>query len=490
MILIILIIIGCTKDESCDNCTGSNQPPTAAAGLDQEITLPNNSVSLDGSGSKDSDGAVSAWLWTKISGPDAFDIVSPTTAKTVVKDLIGGIYQFELNVTDDVGLTAKDTVKVSVIGSSYTNYPPVANAGPDQYITLPSNSTILDGSGSIDDHFITYYEWYKISGPSSFNIVNAFTSQTELTDLVEGVYEFGLLVSDRDDLESIDTVQITVVSASPPCTNCKIVFVSNRDGNNEIYKCNLDGSNITRLTNNPAAEGQPTWSPDGARIAFIRSNTSYGAGDLFIMTADGSNVTQVTFNKHVMYPAWSPDNIRIAFTEVVSMNITSMINLVSGEISLLPVEGASVIPCPSWSPDGTKIAFDSDWYAWDFISDIFTISPNGTERNILTSTFFNDYDYWRPAWSPDGMRLSVTIYSMNSRGSDPSSIGLMNADGSGLTIIKTGIALEPFNVTRTSWSSDGTQIIYTENKTIKWVATDGSASGELITNAWDADWQH
>ena len=58
-------------------------------------------------------------------------------------------------------------------------------------------------------------------------------------------------------------------------------------------------------------------------------------------------------------------------------------------------------------------------------------------------------------------------------------------------IIKTGIGITTNDSeTRTSWSPDGTRIAYTESKTIKWVAANGSASGIIITNGWDADWKH
>src|SRR5207302_2193555 len=51
--------------------------------------------------------------------------------------------------------------------------------------------------------------------------------------------------------------------------NGKIAFVSDRDGNFEIYVMDADGSNQTRLTNNPAHDGEPAWSPDGAKIVFV-----------------------------------------------------------------------------------------------------------------------------------------------------------------------------------------------------------------------------
>ncbi|HJS53078.1 MAG TPA: hypothetical protein VJ765_01000, partial [Chitinophagaceae bacterium] len=180
-----------------------------------------------------------------------------------------------------------------------TNRPPVANAGADQVINLPSNSINLNGSASTDpDNNIASSQWTKISGPSSFTIANPNAVQTQVTNLVEGVYQFELKVTDRFGLYDKDTMQATVRNYSqpspPPCTTCKIVFVSARDGNNEIYTSNTDGSNITRLTNDPGYDDQPAWSPDGTRIAFISSRT--GESELYIMNADGSNLMQRTFS--------------------------------------------------------------------------------------------------------------------------------------------------------------------------------------------------
>ena len=364
------------------------------------------------------------------------------------------------------------------------NQPPVANAGTDQAIPLPSNTINLNGGRSTDpNNNISSYVWTKISGPSSFNIVNANAVQTQVTNLVQGIYQFELKVTDARGLFDKDTIQVTVMmNLPPPCTSCKIVFVSDRDGNDEIYSCNADGSNVTRLTNDPAADGQPAWSPDGTRIVFVRGF------DLWIMNADGSNAVQRTFTQDADNPAWSPDGTRIAFTNY-SYNSVFLMNLASGAVSPLPnTEGSSVVPDPDWSPDGTKIAFESDRLRWDFRSDIFTISPNGSG---LTFILYGDDDYWRPSWSPDGTRLSVTINNVISgtTGNTDGSIGVMNLNSTGLRIIRSGLLIETFIGTRTSWSPDGTGIAYTENKTIKWVAADGSAAGTIIANGWDADWK-
>jgi hypothetical protein len=232
-----IFFFACKKDKSCEGCINGNKPPTAVAGPNQIITLPTDSVSLDGNASSDPDGTISEWLWTKISGPASFIFNNSATAKTVVKNLIVGVYQFELKITDDKGLSATDTMQLVVDAVSPTNRPPIANAGSDTTIILPANTINLEGSRSTDsDNNITSYAWTKISGPSSFNIVNANAVQTQVTNLVENVYHFELKVTDAGGLFSKDTVQVTVnsipitASCEPfnrPIVNAQLIPVGN-----------------------------------------------------------------------------------------------------------------------------------------------------------------------------------------------------------------------------------------------------------------------
>ena len=99
----------------CEGCaTKNNKPPIAVAGPDQVITLPADSVLLDGKQSSDPDGIISSYLWTKISGPTSFSIVNVNVVQTQLGNLIEGVYQIELKVTDAGGLFSKDTVQVAV----------------------------------------------------------------------------------------------------------------------------------------------------------------------------------------------------------------------------------------------------------------------------------------------------------------------------------------------------------------------------------------
>src|SRR5205823_4286776 len=82
-----------------------NVPPFANAGVDQSITLPANSLTLNGSGSFDGDGTISSYSWSKISGPASYGIANPNSVSTVVNALVQGTYLFRLVVTDNSGAT-------------------------------------------------------------------------------------------------------------------------------------------------------------------------------------------------------------------------------------------------------------------------------------------------------------------------------------------------------------------------------------------------
>ena len=216
-----IFLISCKKERSCEGCREKNQPPIARAGNDTAIILPIDSVTLNGSASTDPDGTITSYKWTKVSGPVSSNIGNPDSSKTLVKSLVKGVYKFELTVTDNGGLSAKDTMQVTVNDQSQTNQPPLANAGTDQTIVLPTNNVTIDGSGSSDpDNNITSYAWTKISGPSSFNITNTNAVKTQVTNLERGVYQFELKVTDAGGLFSKDTVQITVNAVvSTACDN-------------------------------------------------------------------------------------------------------------------------------------------------------------------------------------------------------------------------------------------------------------------------------
>ena len=86
----------------------------------------------------------------------------------------------------------------------------------------------------------------------------------------------------------------------------QIVFTSRRDGNNEIYVMDADGENQENLSNHPAYDAQPDWSPDGTKIAFVSRRD--GVSQIYVMDADGKNVIRLTEGQgRTEDPDWSPD---------------------------------------------------------------------------------------------------------------------------------------------------------------------------------------
>src|SRR5690606_38775362 len=135
-----------------------NQAPTANAGANQSITLPENKVTLTGSG-QDTDGSIVKYQWTKKSGPVNYQFDKAANATTEVSNLTQGVYVFELIVTDNDGATASSTLPVPV--NTEPNQAPTANAGANQAITSPDNKVTLHGSGEDTDGVIVKYQWTK-----------------------------------------------------------------------------------------------------------------------------------------------------------------------------------------------------------------------------------------------------------------------------------------------------------------------------------------
>ncbi|MGE5464120.1 MAG: DPP IV N-terminal domain-containing protein [Syntrophothermus sp.] len=165
----------------------------------------------------------------------------------------------------------------------------------------------------------------------------------------------------------------------------RIVFTNNGNG---IWVMRPDGKNAHAISHKDDID--PTWSPDGMRIAFASSRS--GQRQLYVMDSDGSDVEQLTdLNNMGGRSTWSPDGTKIAFYRgpegdhnifVVDVATKSITRLTSGGDNL----------GPSWSPDGNWIAFTS---FRDGNNEIYIIHPDGKGLTRLTNSPTSD---WQPRW--------------------------------------------------------------------------------------------
>jgi dipeptidyl aminopeptidase/acylaminoacyl peptidase len=273
-----------------------------------------------------------------------------------------------------------------------------------------------------------------------------------------------------------------VARAAFPGANGKLVFETNRDGNEEIYTMNSDGSNRVDLTRNPAEDTDPRWSADGARIVFASNRT--GNYQIYTMNADGGGVTRVTHDANDdRRPTWTADG-QILFqngtfpdraifrinadgnglqqlTPVSSDNATVAAAPRGGRIAFSSTRGDGtqrlytanadgsaaklVLPSPpgpetadveaDWSPRANQLLFERFIFGGPVTTDLYVVRTDGSGLRRLTNT--PDRLELQPAWSPDGTKITFLGFTAVGTPDEHGAVYTMNADGSGVTEIST-----------------------------------------------------
>ncbi|UII30977.1 tandem-95 repeat protein [Fulvivirga ulvae] len=335
-----------------------NVAPVANAGPDKNITLPTNSVILNGNAS-DSDGTIASYAWTKISGPATFTLSGQNTATLTANNLVAGTYVFRLTVTDDDGASHFDNATVSVAPAT-VNQSPVAEAGANQNITLPTNSVVLNGSGTDPDGTIASYAWAQVSGPSTATLSGAGTSTLNAGNLIEGTYTFQLTVTDNQGASGSDNVTVTVAALNTP----PIVYAG-------------ADVNLVLPTNNVDITGTATDS-DGTIASTLWTQVS-GAAAAFTVSGNTISITGLAAGTYIFRFRATDDDGDFAQDDVevivTASNVLPTVNAGPDKSVTLPTNTVNLTGTANDS-DGTIVS-----YNWSIIS-----GPVATLTNQNTAT--------------------------------------------------------------------------------------------------------
>lgn len=269
-------------------------------------------------------------------------------------------------------------------------------------------------------------------------------------------------------------------SVEPDETNYhnKILFTSNRNGKEQLYMVNSDGTNLQQITSGNFSNRAGRWSPDASKIICNTDENITTAGmRMVIMNSDGTNRKLIGIGSQM---SWSPDGEKIVFmfwpaelgeytTYIYRINLDGTNNF-----QLTNNEGVWD-GTPNWSPDGELIAFASsrDYSSPGTFSEIYLMNADGTSQQRLT--FTDSLTNTNPTWSPDGKKIAFSCNGL---------IALMNYDGSEMRILanlSTGGMI--------SWSPDGSLIAFGAGQ-IYTIKEDGSDIRNLLTDStvWGVDW--
>uniref|UniRef100_A0A8C8ZGD5 KIAA0319 n=1 Tax=Prolemur simus TaxID=1328070 RepID=A0A8C8ZGD5_PROSS len=246
-----------------------DDPPVANAGPNRTITLPQNSITLNGNQSSD-DHQIVLYQWSLAPGSEDKKVAMQgvQTPYLHLSAMQEGDYTFQLMVTDSS--RQQSTAVVTVTVQPETNRPPVAVAGPDKELVFPVESATLDGSRSSDDHGIVFYHWEHVRGPNAVEMENIDKAIATVTGLQVGTYHFRLTVKDQEGLSSTSTLTVAV-----------------KKENNSPPRAQAGGRHVLVLPNNSITLDGSRSTDDQGIVSYlwIRDGQSPAAGDVI----DGSD---------------------------------------------------------------------------------------------------------------------------------------------------------------------------------------------------------
>jgi flagellar hook assembly protein FlgD len=305
----------------------------------------------------------------------------------------------------------------------------IDNTPPEQptYLTATTedSAAILSWNPITTPEVSDVYNVYRSSTYNgSYAKINSFPALSPTfkeIGLVNGVrYWYKVTAGDRAGNETDYT---NYIAATPGILNStRIAFESYRTGNFEIFKINIDGGGLTNLTGSGAREQDPSYSPDGSRMAYA------GNDNIYIMNADGSGKTFLVGGNNAS-PNFSPDGTKIVFSSyrdgtgwhIYIMNVDG-----SSQQKLTSSSGFTFNMKANFSPDGAKIIYHcSDPWAGTTIK---RMNADGTNNETIVGGY-------APAYSPDGAKIFFQRGAIHS-GKSHDQIWVMNSDGTDTEMLR------------------------------------------------------
>ena len=432
------------------------------------ITYDLNEMVINWQQSNESDFFSYELLYSEIEFGEQISIITITdvyTISTTITDFDPTEERwYWINVTDYWGLSS--------VGNGYMiidNPPLPSEIDP---IIYENNSFYISWSQNSDDDF-QYYTLYESFSEDMSGETIIFTTYdgNENEYIVSNVGQdefryYRVIVTDVWDLETSSPV---MYGSSFP----KIVFISDREGERNIYIMDINGGNQTNLTNYLGDYVDLMFSPDGSKIVFRSIRNGYD--DIFIMNNDGSNLTNLTDSPGSdVSPHFSPDGSNIVFSsnrdgffEIYTMNEDG-----SNQIRLTNTQSND---SPKYSPDGSSIVFRS---SRDGNSEIFMMDADGNNQTNLTN--HTNYD-GSPIFSPNGSK----ILFITNRDADDWEVYIMDLDGSNQNRLTNSIGFDGFYGLQ--FSPDGSKIVFHSdrdgNREIYMMDFDGNNQTNLTNNA-------